>query len=417
MSLIEEGLCLIESINKEGLGVGKTDLGLVEVPYAITGEVVAFERHGYRRQTNCILKNLEQKSPHRIEPECKYFGRCGGCLLQHMDAEVYDKFKLSLLGDLLELQAKINPIVTIPKGSRRRINLQVLKKDAQLFLGFHRFHSHQIIDIDSCSAMMSGLSALLVPLKECLHKILTHRQKAEIFMIHASNGVDMQLEMHGLLDITAGHEQLLVDFAKSAGLVRLRFRSSKKPRILFEKEAPYVVLGGKNVSVDARCFMQASEASDKILSDLVEQYLPRERGALVDLFCGRGTFALPLSQRFSVDGFESEESALRALNGASEGSIMTHKRDLFTSPLTKNELNYYRFAVINPPRAGALTQVKELAGSKCQRIVYVSCNPETFIRDAKILINGGYKLLEVTPVDQFYWSPHLEVVGVFCRSG
>lgn len=413
MALLEQGSCLIESLNKQGLGVGKTDLGLVEVPCAIPGEVITFERHGYRRQSNCILKSIEKPSEHRITPECEYFGRCGGCLLQHMDQKTYDGFKAGIISRLGLGDTKINPIITIAQGNRRRINLQAMKKDEQLFLGFHRFHSHQIIDIGSCPAMMADLSALLVPLKEVLYGIMEQRQKAEVFLTRASNGIDMLLELHGLIGISHEQELRLIDFAKNHELIRLQFRSSKKPRILFEKEKPYIMLGGKPVGTDARSFMQSSFASDNILAELVDGYLPKQNGALVDLFCGRGTFALPLSQRFSVDGFESDAGALAALEEAAEGSIVLHKRDLFTNPLTQDELRPYRFAVINPPRAGAEAQSKELAKSKCERIVYISCNPETLARDARILASGGYKLLEVTPVDQFYWAPHLEVVGVF----
>lgn len=413
MALLEQGTCLIESLNKQGLGVGKSELGLVEIPYAIPGEIAAFDRHGYRRQSNCLFKGIEKASEHRITPECKYFGRCGGCLLQHMDKKTYDDFKAKIISRLNLTDVKINPVITIPKGNRRRINLQALKKDEQLFLGFHRFHSHQIIDIDSCPAMMADLSKLLVPLKEVLIDIMEHRQKAEIFLTHAGNGIDTLFELHGLVSISKSQEQVLIDFAKTNGLIRLQFRSSKKPVVLFEKEKPHIILGDKKVSIDARCFMQASFASDTILADLVGNYLPQKNGALVDLFCGRGTFALPLSKRFSVDGFESDLGALAALEEAAEGSIVLHKRDLFENPLTEDELKPYRFVVVNPPRAGAQTQINELAKSKCERIVYVSCNPETFARDAGILASGGYKLLEVTPVDQFYWAPHLEVVGVF----
>ena len=391
----------------------KTLLGLVEVPYALPSEIITFQRHEYRRQSNCLLKSIEKPSSHRITPECKYFGRCGGCMLQHMDLKTYDNFKLSLVKRALPPEIKINPIITIPKGTRRRINLQALKKDEHLFLGFYRFHSHQIIDIDSCPAMMAPLSAILNPLKEVLMLILEHRQKAEIFLMHASNGIDMLLELPDLIELTTEQERELTDFAKKTGIIRLKFHSSKKPKLLFESEKPYILLGDKKVATDARCFMQASFSSDQILADLVEQYLPQEKGALVDLFCGRGTFALPLSKRFSVDGFESDATALEALGEAAAGTIAIHKRDLFTNPLSKDELRPYRFAVINPPRAGALEQVKALARSKCERVVYISCNPESFARDAGILENGRYKLLEVTPVDQFYWSSHLEVVGVF----
>ena len=412
MAIIEEGSCLIEFINKQGLGSGKTKLGLVEVPYALPSEIITFEKHEYRRKSNCLLKNIEKSSSHRITPECKYFERCGGCMLQHMDLETYNDFKLSLIKTVLPSETKINPIITIPKGNRRRINLQALKKDERLLLGLHRFHSHQIIDIDNCPAAMSPLSAILTPLKEVLVEVLEHKQKAEIFLTHASNGIDMLLETTSF-EITPEQERALIDFATKTKIIRLQFSSSKKAQILFESEKPYVLLGGKKVATDAKCFIQASFESDKILADLVEQYLPQEKGALVDLFCGRGTFALPLSKRFNVDGFESDSGAIEALKDASEGTITLYKRDLFKNPLSKDELLPYNFAVINPPRAGALEQIKTLARSKCKKIIYISCNPESFARDAIILEKGGHKLQEVTPVDQFYWSSHLEVVGVF----
>lgn len=413
MAIIEKGSCLINFINNQGAGSGKTELGIVEVPYALPNEIIRFEKHEYRKKSNCLLKSIEKPSKHRAVAECKYFERCGGCMLQHMDLKIYKDYKLSLIKNVLPAETKIAPLITIPKGNRRRINLQALKKDERVFLGLRRFHSHQIVDIDSCPAAMSPLSAIIMPLKEVLADFLEHKQKAEIFLTHASNGIDMLIETQGL-EIAPEQERGVIAFAIKYNIIRVQFSSPEKTQIIFESEKPYIILGGKKVTTDAKCFMQPSFASDKILAGLVEQYLPQKKGALVDLFCGRGTFSLPLSKhRFKVDGFESDSGAIDALKDASEGTITVYKRDLFKNPLNKNELLPYRFVVINPPRAGALEQIKMLARSKCEKIIYISCNPKTFARDAAILEKGGYKLQEVTPVDQFYWSPHLEVVGVF----
>ena len=413
MTIIEKGTCLIEFVNQQGLGCGKTPVGLVKVPYALPGEIINFERHEYRKQANCVLTAIEKPSIHRITPECKYFGRCGGCTLQHMDQQAYDEFKLGLVKNVLPPKTAIKPIITIPKGNRRRINLQAIKKDERVLLGFHRFHSHQIIDIDGCPATMSALSDIIMPLKEVLMSILEQRQKAEIFLTHASNGIDMLIELHNITTLTPDQILKLTDFAKNSDITRLQFCSAKKLNTLFEREKPYILLGGKKVATDAKNFLQSSFLSDQILAKLVDEYLPEEEGSVVDLFCGRGTFALPLSKRFTVDGFESDVTALKALKETAEEKLTLHKRDLFTNPLTKAELQSYRFAVINPPRAGAVEQIKELSRSMCKIIVYISCNPESFARDAATLEKGRYKLIEVTPVDQFYWSSHLEVVGVF----
>ncbi len=414
MALIEEGTCLIEFINKQGLGCGKSPFGPVEVPYTIPGEIISFERHKYRNQSNCLLKTIEKKSAHRITPECKYFGRCGGCSLQHMDIETYNNFKYTLVKNALPDEVIVKPIITIDKGQRRRINLKAFKKGEQLFLGFYRFHSHQIIDIDSCPVAMNPISNILIPLKKILTLILKNRQKAEIFLTHASNGIDMLLEVND--SIESGFEQELKDFAIKNEIIRLQLYSPKRSMVIFESESPYIILGNKKVAIDAKCFIQASFSSDQVLANLVEDYLPQQKGELVDLFCGRGTFSLPLSKRFSVYGFDSDAASLKALGEAAEGIVVLHERDLFASPLNIDELRPYRFAVINPPRAGALAQVKALASSNCERVIYISCNHETFARDAKILENGRYKLLEVTPVDQFYWNSHVEVVGVFVKN-
>lgn len=414
MALIEEGKCQIDFLNKYGLGCGKSGLGVVEVPYTLPGEIISFERHKYRNQSNCLLKTIEKQSSGRITPECEYFGRCGGCVLQHMDIETYNNFKYNLIKNALPNEVLVKPIITINKGSRRRINLKAFKRDERLLLGFYRFHSHQIIDINSCPVAMKSLSDILVPLKETLTLILKNRQKAEIFLTHASNGIDMLLEVNDIIE--PEFEQKLKDFAIKNGIIRLQISLPKKSMIIYESESPYIILGDKKVAIDAKCFIQASFSSDRILAELVEQYLPKEKGELVDLFCGRGTFSLPLSKRFSVYGFDSDTPSLEALEKVSKGEIFLQERDLFTNPLNTDELRPYRFAVINPPRAGALVQVKELSNSSCTRIIYVSCNHETFARDAKILERGGYKLLEATPVDQFYWSSHVEVVGVFVKN-
>lgn len=414
MALIEKGTCLIDFVNEQGLGCGQTNFGSVEVPYTLPGEIVSFERHEYRSQSNCLLKTIEKQSSGRITPECKYFGRCGGCTLQHMDIETYNNFKYNLVKNALPDEVLVKPIITIDKGNRRRINLKAFKREEKLLLGFYRFHSHQIIDIDSCLAAMKPMSDILVPLKETLTLILKNRQKAEIFLTHASNGIDMLLEINDIIELEV--EQELKDFALKNGIIRLQISLPKKSMIIFESESPYIILAGKKVAIDAKCFIQASFSSDQILAELVAQYLPAEKGELVDLFCGRGTFSLPLSKRFSVYGFDSDAASLEALEKVSKGEIFLQERNLFTNPLNADELRSYRFAVINPPRAGALAQVKELSNSNCARIIYVSCNPETFARDAKILERGGYKLLEATPVDQFYWSSHVEVVGVFARN-
>lgn len=422
MALIEQGICRIESINNQGLGTSKKDLGSNYLPYVLPGDLVVFEKHSYRGKSNCLLKKIVEEAPTRIKPECKYFGSCGGCALQHINKESYAEFKFSLIDKALKavsIQTTINPVIIISQGQRRRANFKAIKKDNQVYLGFHRFHSHQIINIDACPALMIELSDLLTPIKKLLCDILSHKQKAQLFCTRASNGIDLMIEISNQGLLTKEQKLYLLRFAEDHNIIiRLQFRSLELLDTVFQRAQPYIVFDSVSVATDADGFLQSCFASDQILTDLLQKYLPPKQAKVADLFCGRGTFSLPLSKYFNVDGFESDEAALNALGEASKNireNISLEKRDLFISPLSVIELNKYDYVVINPPRIGARDQCLRLAASLCERVVYISCNPESFARDAKILSDGGYKLLEVTPVDQFYWTPHLEVVGIFVK--
>jgi len=460
MSVIEEGKCRIEFLNNKGLGVGFTDLGQVTLPYTLVGELVTFERHTYRGKANCILKEIIEPSQTRQTPECKYFTSCGGCLLQHLSIVDYNNFKHNVGLDALLSQGIhtiINPIITIPPSNRRRANLEVIKKNDQVFLGFHRFHSHQIININECPALLPQLSHLIIPLKEVFNQILEHKQKAQLFITNCHNGIDITITIQEQSCLRTEQRKILLEFAKHYKITRLLFRYRKSLDIIQELERPYVLFGNIAVEVDAYSFLQSSSLSDEILQDLIFKYLDCQGQnviarnevtkqsqkildstsrdchvasvpsndnsvnpqSIVDLFCGRGTYTIPLSNYFKVDGFESDQMSIDAIKRAilnTDRQITLEKRDLFNFPLTALELNKYNFCTINPPRAGASSQCQELANSDIDKIIYISCNPESFASDAKILTDNSYILVEVTLLDQFYWSPHIELVGFFRKN-
>lgn len=416
MAIVEQGKSKIDYLNSDGLGVGHTPKGRFELPYTIEDEIVEFERHSYRGNDNVILNKILQPSERRQKPECQYFGSCGGCLLQHLDVDYYNKFKISILAKALEaksLKPIVKPMISIPSGHRRRATFEVVKKDSALFLGFHRFKSHQIVNIEECPILSLKLSALIKPLKKSLEKILLPNEKINVSITEAVNGVDVAIHLNRCLDFY--QKQEAITFARKYAL-RVQTVFDGKCEIIFQKEKPYVIFGGVKVDVDEGCFLQSSAMSDQIITDLVLSYLPQKQCAIVDLFCGRGTITLPLSSKFIVDGFESDASSVMALSNAAlhvSRSIKVTERDLYDNPLKASELEFYEYAVLNPPRLGAKKQCEELKNSGVTKIIYVSCSPESFARDARILCDGSYELLEVTPVDQFYYSPHLEVVGVF----
>ena len=424
MAIIEEGVCKIESINSKGMGVGVSNYGAVELPCASIGDVVRFERHRYRNRTNCVLVEVLEEGPYKQQPACKYFARCGGCQLQHLLESDYIRLKVDMLKTPLAkfgISCKVKEPIFVSKASRRRANFEAVKRQEGVLFGFHRFHSNHIVNIDNCPALLPNLSNLISPLAQMLDQILDLKQKAQIFLTQGANGVDLTLEIYRQPRLSLEQREHLLEFAARYNLIKLTFRAKKFIDIVHLQEEPFVLFDQVPVGIDAHCSLQASSQSDQILQNLVLSYASyiHPGNKVVDLFCGRGTYTLPLSKDYIVDGYESDPKAIAALRDASikaGRSIELYTRDLFQKPLDAQELNKYSFAVLNPPRAGAQSQVKALAASQVASIVYISCNPETFAADAQILLAENYQLVEVTPFDQFYWSAHLELVGYFTRS-
>jgi 23S rRNA (uracil1939-C5)-methyltransferase len=423
MTIIEQGKCKIKHLNTEGLGVSHTKGGAVELPYTLPGEIIEFERHKYRGKINCILKKTVHESRERILPVCKYFGACGGCSLQHMQGEDYVKFKINLIESLLEqaqITTTLKPFIAVPFGNRRRASLKVLKKNDNIYLGFHRARSHQIINIDECPAILKNLSELLIPLKQLCYLILENSQKVELLLCQAANGVHLQLITKDCISLSVAQAGELAKFAVDNNIIQVVTQTDKFKEIIYQSSKPYVEFDDKMVEIEPSSFLQTSKLSDTIFKDLVLDFLGRvthtKPKIVIDLFCGRGTFALPLAKYFNVEGFESDLSSVQALNKTiSTYNLSANAKchDLFTNPVLTESLNLYDYAVINPPRVGAQAQCSELAKSNIEKVAYISCKPQSFVSDAQILIDGGYALTAITPVDQFPMTSHLEIVASF----
>lgn len=428
MALLSQEQCNIVSLNEKGIGVGKTKQYDVYLPYTLPGEIVKFQRHRYRGATSFVTKNIIVPSENRVVPPCRYFTFCGGCMLQHAEDSYYRKLKSDLLNyhlDKLQITTKINPIIFINARKRRRAVFEALKKQDNIYLGFKKYNSHQIINIDHCLLLLPQLDKIIFLLKELLKGIMQDKQKAGIHVLYASNGIDVVIESPGIFYVNSDIIAKFGVFAEQNSVIKVSLSDSDNLMIIYHLDEPYVEFDNIRVKVSAKSFLQASFDADRILQKLVLDFLlqgtdlakdSRPNYKVVDLFCGRGTITIPVSKYFPVDGFELDSSALTDLNMAMESQnrvVNLLARDLYLSPLTSKELKKYDFAIINPPRQGALQQVQELAGSNMKKICYISCNPATFARDTKIMISRGYKLIEITPVDQFYWSPHIELVAYF----
>lgn len=400
-----------------------SDSGDIELPFCLPGEEVEFEKVQYPKKVNNYFKKVIKPSLERQDALCKHFTTCGGCLLQHVNQNFYKEFKSSLLN-----QAFINndlnpyliqPIKVVPVAQRRRANLEAIKKGDKLFMGFHRLQSHQVVDMEECPVLTQPLQDSIPYLRQALDNLLEPFQKSNIFVLEIDGLVDIGIEIQGVNKISEPQRVMLKDIAVQANWTRLQFRHRKFYDLILQREPINAQFGKLTIPVDPWAFLQASSVAETWMNDVIKQTIDESgpQTYLLDLFSGRGTFSGTLLNYGPVDAFEGNSKAIELLSSAGKGfSLNAQVRDLFEKPLSVKALNNYSAAVIDPPRAGADSQVQQLAESLMPTVIYISCNPETFARDAKTLENGGYSLQAAYPIDQFLWSAHLEVVGVFKKS-
>ena len=353
---------------------------------------------------------------HHQEPPCRHFPECGGCQLQHSDDAAYagfcsDRVRLALAQHGLETD--VRPAYLSPPRSRRRAALKARNLGTKRrLIGFHATKTNAIIDMHECHVLRPELFALVAPLRALLDA-LPANGNAEIQMTLADQGVDLAIkgwESHGL-----AAAESLVEFAERNRIARLSIDEGYGAEPRFEPWPVTVTLSGVPVQLPVGAFLQATEDGEAALVEAVRE-ATHGAGRVADLFAGLGTFS------FSLDGnvfaAEASRDAVLALKGAAaraDRQLTAEHRDLYRRPLQAAELAPFDAVVLDPPRAGAVEQVKALATSSVERTAYVSCNPATFARDAAMLVAGGYRLLWALPVGQFRWSTHVELVAAFAR--
>lgn len=355
--------------------------------------------------------------PHHQPPPCRHFPECGGCQLQHVDDQAYGDFLVDRVARTLRSQGLALPTIVAPHISpplsRRRASLRAERRGNQVRLGFNAERSHRLVDMRECFILRSELFALVEPLRRLIGGLLGPRGSGGVRMTLADQGVDVLLENVAAEGIEAS--EALSAFGARHGLARLALDDGSGPQSWWEPEPVTITLGGVAVPLPHGAFLQATSEGEAALVAGVRQAVG-EAKIVADLFAGLGTFALSLEGRtLAVEG---EREAALALKGAAQRArrqLFVDHRDLFRRPLIEGELNRFEAVIMDPPRAGAREQAALLAQSAVPRIASVSCNPATFARDAKILIDGGYTLDWVQPVGQFRWSTHVEVVGQFSR--
>jgi len=349
--------------------------------------------------------------PHHQEPPCRHFPECGGCQLQHADDEAYRGYLASRVETALAqhgLTSAIRPPYLSPPNSRRRATLKALRVGSAVLVGFNAQASHRIVDMRECHILRPELFELVQPLRELLSGMLMPKRIADIQMTLIDGGADVAIK--GVPAGRLAEVEQLTAFAMNNDLARLSVDRGLGPDTLYEPNPASVTLSGSRLAFPAGSFLQATEDGEAELVACVEEAIAGARKT-ADLFAGLGTFALATGASYAA---EASRDAAASLKRAAPAMNVEH-RDLYRRPLDARELEPFDAIILDPPRAGSAEQIAALAGSTVRRIAYVSCNPATFGRDAKTLVDGGHALEWVQPVGQFRWSTHVELAACFSR--
>jgi 23S rRNA (uracil1939-C5)-methyltransferase len=403
----------IVRVGAQADGVAESDAGLVYVPYALPGEVVTIEPDGQRGR----LLSVDETSPERDTPFCPYFGDCGGCATQHMRHGFYQAWKHGTVLRTLRqarLDVPVEALVDAHGDGRRRITLHVRFPDRAARTGYMANRSHRIVEIDHCPIAVGSLVRRAPLLAKAVGQCLAASRKPLDIQITATDGgPDVDVRGHG--SVNEADRLALVGLAEGLDLARLSVHGD----VLVERRSPAVRMGRASVVPPPGSFLQATAQGEETLAALVIEACGKAR-RVADLFAGCGPFALRLAERAEVHAVEAARGAVAALDRAARATqglrrVSVEARDLFRRPLLASELNAFEAVVIDPPRAGAEAQVRQIAASKVALVASVSCDAGTFARDAAILIDAGFVLERVVPVDQFKHSPHVEIVGILRR--
>lgn len=357
--------------------------------------------------------------PHHEEPPCPHFQLCGGCQLQHLDDATLEIFVRDRIIHALTAQdipmPEFMPVHVSPPQSRRRVAVRSAWAGKQFQLGFSSEKSHRIVDLTQCDTMVPELFAVLQPLRAFLAPRIGPKRNVEIKLALVDQGVDVLIENWAPEGLET-HEAM-TEFATANRLARLSIDDGFGPTTYWEPEPATVTLGGVAVAYPPYGFLQATKDGEQALLHAVQDIVG-ETKLVADLFSGLGTFAFGIANGRKVFAAEAERATLLSMKAAAGKAglqLFAEHRDLFRRPLIPAELNRFQAVILDPPRAGAREQVTELSKSEVAKIAYVSCNPSSFARDAKMLIAAGYKLQRIWPVGQFRWSTHVELAGEFTR--
>lgn len=407
----------ITRLGHRGDGIADTAEGPVYVSYALPGETVTVEHVPGHHPDRRHLIHVDLPSPERVAPPCEHFGTCGGCALQHWALPVYREWKHGLVLEALRhagLDTAVAPLIDAHGEGRRRIVLHARRGTHDVLeVGFSAPRAHHVVPVSACPVLAPGLSGALKAAWAIAETLKRNQKPLDIQFTATDSGLDVDVRGSG--PIKPGQIAELAHVAQAHRLARL----TRHGELVTQTDEPLVTIGRARVPLPPGSFMQATAEGEAVLARLVLDHVGKAK-RVADLFAGVGTFALRLAENARVMAADSEAAAVKALQRAAASAqrlkpIDAVTRDLYRRPLVAAELKGFDAVVFDPPRQGAEAQARELANSGVKTIVAVSCDRVTFARDMRILADGGYRLTSVTPVDQFRYSYHVEVVGTLTR--
>lgn len=396
----------ISVLGHQGDGIGNGPTGRAYVPFALVGERWA--------RTGTGFELASDPSPDRRAPPCRHFGVCGGCVAQHMPDELYRSWKRQILVDAFQsadINAVVQPLAPIAPGTRRRLVMTAMWLPSGVALGFHERGSDRLLAITECVIADPLIVEALPVLRQLAARLLPRREQMRLIVTKTDSGIDAGFE-GAKPDIGATDRSALADLVSGSRILRVSIDGDP----VITRSQPFLTIGPAKVVPPPGVFLQAAPPAEALLIEHVLAAAGKAK-RVFDLFSGLGTFALPLSRTATVLAIDSDAKALAALGAAARTTqglkpIETRQRDLVREPLSRKELEDVDVVVFDPPRAGAEAQAQALAKSQVGKVIAVSCNPVTLARDVAILLDGGYELQSVTPIDQFLWSNHLESIAV-----
>jgi len=402
----------ITRFGAKGDGIAAGPDGLIYVPRAIPGDRVLVDLAYGEPEIIAI----ERASPNRIAPFCELFGTCGGCLIQEADDATYFGWKHGFVVEAmtpLKAADRVNPVLDGHGAGLRRVTFHARRTERGVEIGFMKARSHNLISVDACPLLTPGLARAAEIALPLASRLASSGKPLDIAITETFGGLDVDLRGHG--PAGAQLRRLLSLDAEHFDLARLSMHGD----VVVERRKAELAIGRARVVLPPGGFLQATQLGEEVLAELVSKALGKA-SFVADLFAGIGTFALRLADSYAVHAIESNAPAVAALQRSIRETqglrpLTVETRDLFRRPLLGAELNRFDAVVLDPPRAGADSQMRALALSNVPLVISVSCHLGTFVRDAEILIRGGYELKSVTPVDQFRYSSHIELVGVFER--